>query len=166
MNADAGPGSTPRLRRPLFQKYFAVLFAAVVLPLLASGASEAWFGYLAQRQALNLGLRREAEAAAARIQGFLDGIPSQMNWTVQAPRGEGLDDRHRIDMLRLMRQTPAIAEAILVDGEGVERLRVSRTDPDVEMSGVNHSTDAAFRGRELSIYGGGRLPCIAARNPT
>src|SRR5271167_4321577 len=139
MIVDAGTDRARRLRRPLFQKYFAVLFAAVVLPLLASGASEAWFGYLDQRHTLNLRLRAEADAAAARIQGFLDGIPSQMNWTVQAPWGEGLDERHRIDVLRLMRQTPAITEAILIDGKGIERLRVSQTDPDVEMSGVDHS---------------------------
>src|SRR5208283_322450 len=146
LNADAGPSPAARLRRPLFQKYFAVLFAAVVLPLLASGASEAWFGYVDQRHTLNLRLRAEADAAAARIQGFLDGIPSQMNWTVQAPWGEGLDERHRIDVLRLMRQTPAITEAVLVDGDGSERLRVLRTDPDVEMSRVDHSVDPAFLG--------------------
>jgi hypothetical protein len=69
-----------------------------------------------------------------------------MNWTVQAPWGEGLDERHRIDMFRLMRQTPAIVDAFLVDGDGRERLRVSRTDPDVEMSGVDHSGDPAFLG--------------------
>ena len=146
MIVDAGTDRARRLRRPLFQKYFAVLFAAVVLPLLASGASEAWFGYLDQRHTLNLRLRAEADAAAARIQGFLDGIPSQMNWTVQVPWGEGLDERHRIDVLRLMRQTPAITEAILIDGKGIERLRVSQTDPDVEMSGVDHSADPAYLG--------------------
>ena len=146
MNANAGPSPAARLRRPLFQKVFAVLFAAVVLPLLASGASEAWFGYLDQRHTLDLQLRAEADAAAARIQEFLDGIPSQMNWTVQAPWGEGLDERHRIDMFRLMRQTPAIVDAVLVDGDGRERLRVSRTDPDVEMSEVDHSADPAFLG--------------------
>ncbi len=32
-----------RVRRPLFRKYFLALFAAVVIPLLASGAIEAWF---------------------------------------------------------------------------------------------------------------------------
>jgi len=146
MIVDAGTDRARRLRRPLFQKYFAVLFAAVVLPLLASGASEAWFGYLDQRHTLNLRLRAEADAAAARIQGFLDGIPSQMNWTVQAPWGEGLDERHRIDVLRLMRQMPAITEAILIDGKGIERLRVSQTDADVEMSGVDHSADPAYLG--------------------
>ena len=66
MTADAGTDRARRLRRPLFQKYFAVLFAAVVVPLLASGASEAWFGYLDQRHTLDLRLRAEAESAAAR----------------------------------------------------------------------------------------------------
>jgi hypothetical protein len=33
--------TTTRPRRPLFQKYFAALFVAVVLSLLANGASEA-----------------------------------------------------------------------------------------------------------------------------
>jgi hypothetical protein len=51
---------------------------------------------------------------------------------------EGVDEHHRFDVQRLMRQAPAIAEAIFVDGKGVERLRVSRTGGDVEMSGVEH----------------------------
>src|SRR5271166_6565934 len=146
MSGGAGPSPAARLRRPLFQKYFAALFAAVALPLLAIGASEAWFGYLDQRHTLDQRLHAEAAAAASRIQVFLDGIPGQMNWTVQAPWGEGLDDRHRVDMFRLMRQTPAIVEAVLVDSDGHERLRVSRTDPDVEMSGADHSADPAFLG--------------------
>jgi adenylate cyclase len=77
MNADARTAPAARLRRPLFQKYFAALFAAVVLPLLASGASEAWFGYRDQRHTLDSHLRAEADAAAARIQGFLDGFPAR-----------------------------------------------------------------------------------------
>jgi len=32
-------------RGSLFRKYFFVLFAAAVVPLLAAGVSEAWFGY-------------------------------------------------------------------------------------------------------------------------
>jgi len=150
MRRNAAPAAKARPRRPLFQKYFAVVFAAVVVPLLASGASEAWFGYQDQRHTLSMRLRAEASAAAARIQGFLDGIPSQLNWTVQTPWAEGVDERHRFDVLRLMRQAPSIAEAILVDGKGVERLHVSRTDPDVEMSGVDHFTDPAFSGARTS----------------
>src|SRR5271163_4598080 len=149
MRTNVAPAKA-RPRRPLFQKFFAVVFAAVVVPLLASGASEAWFGYRDQRHGLSVRLRGEADAAAARIQGFLDGIPSQLNWTVQTPWAEGVDERHRFDVLRLMRQAPAIAEAILVDGKGVERLHVSRTDPDVEMSGVDRFADPAFSGARAS----------------
>src|ERR1700678_4469699 len=86
-----------RPRRPLFQKYFAVVFAAVVVPMLASGASEAWFGYRDQRHGLSASLRGEADAAAARIQGFLDGIPSQLNWTVQTPWAEDVTHGRRAD---------------------------------------------------------------------
>src|SRR5271155_2074001 len=113
MRSNFAPGKA-RPRRPLFRKYFAVVFAAVVVPLLASGASEAGFGYLDQRHTLSMRLRAEADAAAARIQGFLDGIPSQLNWTVQTPWVEGVDERHRSDAQRLMRQAPAAAEAVFV----------------------------------------------------
>jgi class 3 adenylate cyclase len=143
MNLDNAAVSSGRVRRPLFRKYFIVLFTAVVVPLLASGVSDAWFGYSDQRANLSLRLGAEARVAAARIQGFLDQIRSQLEGTVQLPWAEGSDERHRFDALRLMRQAPAIAGVILVDGNGVERLRISRTNPDVAMSGVDRSTDPA-----------------------
>ena len=60
--------ATTRPRRPLFQKYFAALFIAVVVPLLANGASEAWFGYRDQRVTLSQRLRAEAGTSAGKIQ--------------------------------------------------------------------------------------------------
>jgi len=74
----------PRFRG-LFQKYFLVLFLAVVVPLAANGISEAWFGYRDQRARLDQLLGVEARSAASRIQGFLDGITSQLGWLVQLP---------------------------------------------------------------------------------
>ena len=98
-----------RPRRPLFQKYFAALFVAVVVPLLANGASEAWFGYRDQRLVLSQRLHAEARSAAGKIQGFLEDITDQLQWTVQLPwRGEGTDERHRFDVLRVLRQVPAV----------------------------------------------------------
>jgi len=47
------PSGTSRPRRPLFYKYFVALFVAVVVPLIANGASEAWFGYRDQRSMLS-----------------------------------------------------------------------------------------------------------------
>jgi len=115
----------PRFRG-LFQKYFLVLFLAVVVPLAANGISEAWFGYRDQRARLDQLLGVEARSAASRIQGFLDGITSQLGWLVQLPWTEEPDERRRIDALRLLRQVPAIVSLTLIDGTGRERLYVSR----------------------------------------
>jgi adenylate cyclase len=141
---DTGAASRPR--RPLFYKYLAALFVAVVVPLLANGASEAWFGYRDQRAVLAQRLHAEARSAAGKIQAFLDDITDQLQWTVQVPWREGTDERHRFDVLRLMRQVPAIVEVTLVDGTGIERLHVSRADPDVVNSGVDRATDPAVIG--------------------
>jgi class 3 adenylate cyclase len=135
-----------RPRRPLFQKYFAALFVAVVVPLLASGASEAWFGYRDQRVVLSERLRAEARTTAGKIQGFLDGITSQLQWTVQLPWREGSDERHRFDVLRVLRQVPAVIEITLVDGKGIERLHVSRVEPDIVNSGSDRANDPAVIG--------------------
>src|SRR5277367_2027300 len=146
MKDGVSPDTFVRPRRSLFQKYFLVLFVAVVVPLIINGASDAWFGYRDQRANLSSRLRAEANSAAGRIQAFLDGIRAQMDWTVQLPWTEGLDERHQFDALRLLRQAPAITEVTLVDGNGIERLHVSRTDPDVAMGGVDHSADPAVIG--------------------
>ena len=140
------PGTTTRPRRPLFQKYFVALFVAVVVPLLANGASEAWFGYRDQRVMLSQRLRAEADTTAGKIQGFLDNITDQLQWTVQLPWREGADERHRFDILRLFRQVPAIVEVTLVDGRGIERLHVSRVDPDVVNGGADYGNDPAVTG--------------------
>src|ERR1700751_2130468 len=138
MNAPDTPAA-PRPRWLLFQKYLTALFVAVVVPLLANGASEAWFGYRDQRAFLTQRLHAEARSAAGKIEGFLDDITDQLQWTVQLPWRDGMDERHRFDVLRLMRQVPAVLDVVLVDGNGIERLHVSRVDPDVVDSGIDHS---------------------------
>jgi adenylate cyclase len=142
----SAPSEPGRPRRPLFQKYFAALFAAVVLPLLANGASEAWFGYRDQTALLDQMLAIEAESAAGRIQGFLDGIRDQLGWTVQLPWTDGADEGHRNDAFRLLRQVPAIVDVILVDGRGIERLHISRIAADVTASGIDRSSEPAVQG--------------------
>src|SRR5437588_6435843 len=137
---------TARPRRPLFQKYFVALFVAVVVPLLVNGASEAWFGYRDQRVMLSERLHAEASTSAGKIRAFLDDITDQLQWTVQLPWREGADERHRFDVLRLMRQVPAVVEVTLVDGKGIERLHVSRVDPDIVNSGVDRTNDPAVDG--------------------
>jgi adenylate cyclase len=149
---------TPRSeapRRPLFQKYFLALFVAVVVPLLISGASEAWFGYRDQRALLESRLRVEASAAAGKIQGFLDGIRDQMGWAIQLPWIADNVEDHRVDALRLFRQVPPIVDMALVDGAGIERLHISRIGRDVIGSGLDRSGDPAVLGaRQARIWYG------------
>lgn len=142
--------SAARPRRPLFQKYFIALFVAVLVPLSVNGASEAWFGYRDYRAMLDQRLQVEAKAAASRIQGFVEGIKEQMDWTVQLPWTPGNDERRRLDALRLLRQVPAIVDIALVDGAGVERLHVSRVGRDVIGSGIDRAADPAVIGARKS----------------
>jgi adenylate cyclase len=145
----------PRRRSSLFQKYFAALFAAVVLSLLANGASEAWFGYRDQAALLDRMLAIEARSAASRIQSFLDGIKDQLGWMVQMPWDDDADESHRIDAFRLLRQVPAITDLILVDGRGIERLHVSRIAPDVAAHNIDRSSEPAVQGaRSARIWYG------------
>jgi adenylate cyclase len=135
-----------RPRRPLFLKYFIVLFGAVLVPLLISGVSDAWFGYGDQTASISNMLGVEAKAAAGEIKSFLDGIVDQLGWTVQLPWTAGSEDRHKYDLLRLMRQAPAIVDVIAVDGGGVEKMHLSRIAPDVIDSGVDRSSEEAVLG--------------------
>lgn len=144
MKAPETPSERPR--RPLFQKYFAALFLAVLVALLANAASEAWFGYRDQRVVLQQRLRAEARTAAGKIRGFLDDVTHQLQWTVLLPWRDGGDDTHRFDVLRLLHQVPAVLDVTLVDGSGKERLHVSRVDPDVVGSGIDRSRDPAVEG--------------------
>src|SRR4051812_28449105 len=141
MNRAADPS-----QQSLFRKYFLVLFAAVVIPLLANGGIEAWFGYRDQRAQLNDLLGLEARAAAARIQSFIDNIRDQLGWTVQLPLTAGAEERQRVDALRLLRQVPAIMNLTLVDGEAKERLYVSRVGLNRIGAGADRSNEPAVGG--------------------
>lgn len=139
-----------KLRRPLFAKYFLALFVAVTVPMMLYGASEAWFGFVEQRALLSQRLQVEAGAASSRIEGFLNGIREQMGWTVQLPWTETNLDRRRLDALRLLRQVSAIVEVALINGNGRERLKVSRLGRDIIGSGVDRSGDPSFLGARKS----------------
>lgn len=141
--------------RGLFQKYFLVLFMAVAIPLAINGIIEAWFGYRDQRARLDQLLGIQATSAAARIDGFIDGITNELGWLVQLPWSEGPDERRRTDALRLFRQAPAVVSLALVDEKGRERLYVSRVGLNRIESRTNRSADPAVVGaRAVRIWFG------------
>ncbi len=136
--------------RGLFLKYFLVLFLAVVIPLAANGLSEAWFGYRDQRTRLEQLLGVEARSAGAKIQGFLDGITNQLGWLVQLPWTGEPDERRQIDALRLLRQVPAVTSLTLLDGNGRERLYVSRIGLNRTESRMDRSAEVAVAGARMN----------------
>jgi adenylate cyclase len=140
------PVDATRPRRPLFQKYFAVLFSAVIVPLAIGSADDAWFGYRDQSASISDMLGVEARAAAGEIKSFLDGIVDQLGWTVQLPWTAGSEERHKYDLLRLMRQAPAIVDVVQVDGAGLEKIHLSRVAPDLIDNGVDRSNEDSVLG--------------------
>lgn len=146
----AKPPSRSTPRGSLFRKYFIALFAAVVLPLLVNGASEAWLGYRDQRAMLDRLLQVEADGGAAKIESFLAGIVDQLGWAVQQSWSPGTEEQHRLTALGLLRQVPAIVTLTRVDGEGKERLYVSRLGLNRIDAGTDRSNDEAVAGARAS----------------
>ena len=95
---------------------------------------------------VNALLRSEAESAAGKIGAFLDDITNQLGWTVQKPWTAGNEEQHRLDVLGLLRQVPAVISISLIDDTGVERLYMSRTELDRTASGADRSGDPAVAG--------------------
>jgi signal transduction histidine kinase/putative methionine-R-sulfoxide reductase with GAF domain len=136
---------TPRWR--LFPKYTAIIIAVVGSLLVASGVISTWFSYRETEAHLVALQVEKAEAAATRIQEFVQGIEHQLSWTA-LPRvdtgGDALEQR-RIEYLKLLRQAPIITEVVWIDPQGREQLRVSRLAMDAVGAGTDLSREPKFR---------------------
>src|SRR5262245_16132241 len=131
--------AAPRGR--LFRKY-ALLFPCIVSgALIANGLFDIWFSYREQRALLIRIQREQADAAAAKISQFVKEIEGQMGWTTQLAWSAGNIEQRRLDVLRLLRQVPAITELVLVDPSGRERLKVSRLAMDEVASNTDRSKE-------------------------
>ncbi|MCK1689080.1 adenylate/guanylate cyclase domain-containing protein [Bradyrhizobium sp. 145] len=136
--------------RSLFHKYLLALFVAVAIPLAFNGVIEGWFGYRDQRARLDQWLGLQSASAAAEIHDFIHGVTTQLGWLVQLPWTEEPDERRRTDALRLLRQAPAITSLTLLDGNGLERLYISRIGLNRIESRADRSADPAFVGARLA----------------
>jgi signal transduction histidine kinase len=131
--------------RSLFSKAALSFVAVVAVPLLLLGGSGLWFAAREQRDALDELLRAQSVAAADRIAGFVLGIQDQLAWATHLPWDEGTDlATHRLDALRVLRQAPAITDLALLDGQGRERLAVSRLALDRLDTRAERGAERAF----------------------
>jgi signal transduction histidine kinase len=133
-----------RPRRSLVRKYALLFIALVGVALIVNSALDFWFSYKENQAALIRVQQEKADAAAQRIEEFVEEIESQIGWTTHAQWAAGSLDQRRFDYVRLLRQVPAITELSQLDGEGKEQLKVSRLAMDAVGSGEDFSFAPAF----------------------
>jgi signal transduction histidine kinase len=131
-------------RGSLFRKYAAYFVVLVTSALVVSGLVGLYFTYEENKTAL-LNLEREkASAAASRIEAYVQEIEHQLGWMRFPQIGGASSEQRRIDYLKLLRQVPAITDAVLVDKTGREQLRVSRLGMDQTGSNTDWSNEVKF----------------------
>jgi signal transduction histidine kinase len=142
----AGMGAAPPHARSgrLFRKYAAIFVGAVCLALVANSAFEMWFSYQEQRALLVQIQRGEAESAASKISQFVDEIETQMAWVTPLPWNAITFEEWRFDVVRMLRQAPAVTEVAQLDAAGREQFRILRSAKDVIESHVAYSHDPVF----------------------
>ena len=86
----------------------------------------------------------QAANIADRIDQFIEGVRSQVGWTVQLPWSPSTIEARRFDSLRLLRQAPAVLDLAQVDSTGKEQLRVSRMAMDVVASNADFFGEPKF----------------------
>jgi signal transduction histidine kinase len=134
----------------LFRKYTVYLAGLLSVALLASGVIDLYFSYRDTRSLVDELAREKARSASTRIEQFMRNIESQLRGALALSRASGgANPEYRyLELLRLLRLCPAVLEATWVDSAGYERARVSRVTRDVIASGIDRSSEAAFKEAE------------------
>ena len=144
---DAAP-TAPRVSRHgrLFRKYLLLILTLVSGALLASGAISVYFSYQEHKAAIGNLQQEKAVSAASRIEQYIRQIQQQLAFAA-LPQLDASDvELRRIEFLKLLRQVPEVTDIAQVDGDGRERVLVSRLGMDVLNSGKDRAAEPAFRG--------------------
>src|SRR5262245_46497496 len=145
--ASSGTALRNRLtvRPTLFWKYVVLFTLVTSAALVIDGLVDIWFTFRDHRAALFRIQKEQASSAASKITEFIREIEAQLGWTTHLSWATTPIDQRALDARRLLRQVPAIAELALLDGEGQERLRISRQAMDEIGSNADFSNEAKFK---------------------
>lgn len=128
----------------LFRKYAVPLLSLVAGSLIVSAAIEMYYSYGESRRAVIEVQQEKAQRAAALIEQFMSDIEGRIGSASDFMPVGGSFEQRRVDLLRLLRQTPAITEVRFLDGEGREQVKVSRLALDTVKGGADLSQDPKF----------------------
>nr|WP_249802963.1 hybrid sensor histidine kinase/response regulator [Bradyrhizobium sp. 21] len=134
----------------LFRKYLYSIVALAFAALAINTGFDVWFSYREQKQLLAATQREQAASAAIQIGQFIGQIENQIRWLSRLPPELSTNEDERLNAIRLLRLSPAIAEIAELDAQGREHVRVSRRVADRIGSKADLSASPAFRGANES----------------
>ncbi len=146
----------------LFGKYVVSFVGLVVFVLAVNGALEMYITYRDTTTTLAAQQTQRAEALAQRIDNSISEIERQISWATRA--SSNTLEQHRTDYGLLLQQVPAIEELAHLDGNGHERIRLTRrraaTDAGTDYARDPSFTEAVARGIWFSpaYFRGGSQP--------
>ncbi len=140
----------------LASKYALWITALVAALLLLSGAINLQLAWLENRAHIDALQAEKARGAATRIELYITDIERQIGWTLLPAASTGAEVARdgvpaavalrRIELLKLLRQVPAITDAAWIDAQGLEQVQVSRLTLNTIGQGKPRHDDPAFTG--------------------
>ena len=137
--------------RGLFGKYVVAFVGLIVIVLGTNGALETWLTYTDTINVLVKAQSDEAEAAARRIQQFVEETERQISFATRA--SASTIEQRLADYQLLLQEVPAIEQLSQLDGRGREQLMVNRSEV-VKNRGTDYSGSPSFteaRGRSVWV---------------
>jgi signal transduction histidine kinase len=134
------------VRRGLLVKYVVYFATLVSVALIVSSLLHMVFSYREDREILGQLQQEEARSAALQIERFIQEIERHVAGST-LPLIDMLSankEEQRLELSKLLRQVPAIADAALLAPTGRELAYVSRLELDAEGSGKDWTSDPAF----------------------
>jgi len=127
-DASAQPAARERRRGRLLRNYFLISFVLLSGGLLTSGLWEIYFRYQEIHENIAHRQQEAAAGAAFRLGQFIQETHRSVTAATRSREvtKAGLSSNFKFELERLLLITPAITEAVALDGNGIVRARASR----------------------------------------
>lgn len=139
--------SASKSRTTLFRKYAGYFAGLTSLALLASGLVGLFFDYRESRVLIEALQREKVRAVASSIEQFARRIETQLRAPLLLRQVGGISENPeelQLELIRLLRQAPALIDVAWIDANGVQLAKVSRIGLDEIRPSARWTDDSAF----------------------